>query len=819
MCIKMFYNNEKIRDRFKDFFKSSLDLIYVHDFKGNFLDANEITLERLGYKREEIPDISFKDLVSKDQIPLAFKALTEIRDVGKQITPTEYKLKTKNGDFVYVETYGIPLREDGKIFGILGVARDITALKLTEQKLMEAKERLLKLNKELEQRIEKRTKDLKRSEERYRHLFEKSPNSIVLMDMQGKFLDCNSSVEKIYGYKRDDLLGKTFMEISLFPSENFPLIMKKFKILLKNEIPLSLEIQIYKKDRSLIWINARAFLVKLDKNFLIQLIIEDINERKEAEQKLKESEENFRTITEQSLMGIVIIQDGIIKYANGTISEIFGYSIQEIMGRSAIELFKAVHPEDRSIAMNRLKKKQAKELKDSPHYPYRLITKSGEIKWVDSYSKTFQYQGKNAILVILVDVTERMKAKEKIKESEEKYRSILENIKEAYYEVDLKGNLTFFNDNLCEIYGYPREELMGMNYRQYFTPETTEFVFKSFNEVYKTRISQNIIDYEAIRSNGTKVNIELSVSLKYDSQNEKIGFYGVIRDVTERKKAEKLRKKFTEQLEAEVKIKTKELQEIVNQQKLYVEQILKSSEFKMEFMATMSHELRTPLNAIVGFSDLLLERIYGEVNQEQNEFLMDIKASSNQLLDMINHILDISKIESGELILNVKQFKLNNVIEQLISQFNPSLEEKKLKFNVIGLKKIKYIFADLKKFKEIISNLLSNAIQYTKKGTITLKILEEKDHWEFSVIDTGIGIDEGDYDLIFKDFKRGSGEDIRSKPGTGLGLPLTKRLVDLHGGKISFTSVLNKGSTFTFTIPKSLEKGEQKITSFFKSLD
>ncbi len=118
----MTYNLELMREKFKDLFEYSLDLIYVHDFRGKFLDANKITLEKLGYNREEINNLSFNDLISKDQLTVAFKALTEIRDFGRQITPTEYKLKKKNGDFIYVETYGIPLKEDGKIWGILGVA-------------------------------------------------------------------------------------------------------------------------------------------------------------------------------------------------------------------------------------------------------------------------------------------------------------------------------------------------------------------------------------------------------------------------------------------------------------------------------------------------------------------------------------------------------------------------------------------------------------------------------------------------------------------------------------------------------------------------
>jgi len=798
----MSYNKEKIRDKFEELFENSLDLIYVHDLKGNFLDANEITLERLGYKREEIPDISFKDLVSKDQIPLAFKALTEIRDSGKQITPTEYKLKTKNGEFVYVETYGIPLREDGKFFGILGVARDITALKLTEQKLMEAKERLLKLNKELEQRIKKRTKNLKTSEERYRHLFEKSPNSIVLMDMQGKILDCNSSVEKIYGYKRGDLISKTFMEISLVPAEIFPVIMKKFKFLLKNEIPEPLEIQIYKKDRSLIWINAQASLIKLRKNILIQLIIEDIHERKEAEQALKDSEEKYRLISENANDLIAIVnQKSKFEYINEDIhTKLLGFSKDDLIGKSTLEI---IHPEDVEKAVESFRKGfELGELMDI----VRIKDKKSVYHWFEVRGKIFtdQYENKK-ILMIARDITERKKAEKELKESEQKYRSILENIEEGYFELDLKGNYTFVNDYHISFYGITKGEMIGKSYRDFVDKKYIKMLFKTFHQVYREEVPNARFEVEATRNDGVKGVFEGTCNLKFDSNGKKIGFYSLTRDITERKKAEKLREKFTEQLENEVKLRTKELNETLQQQKLYLDQILKASQFKTEFMATMSHELRTPLNAIIGFSDLLLEGSYGPLKEVQLDFLQDIETSANDLLEMITHILDISKIEAGQLTLNLQEFSLNTLINQIDSTLKPIYTKKGLTFKVVNMETKKMIYADPVKLKEILYNLLNNAIKFTIEGMITLKILEKEDYWEFNVIDTGIGIAKKDYDLIFKDFSRVSSPYVLSTPGTGLGLSLNKRLINLHGGEIYFTSELGKGSTFTFTIPKALK--------------
>jgi signal transduction histidine kinase len=292
-------------------------------------------------------------------------------------------------------------------------------------------------------------------------------------------------------------------------------------------------------------------------------------------------------------------------------------------------------------------------------------------------------------------------------------------------------------------------------------------------------------------------------------------------DITERKKSERLKEKFTEHLEREVEYRTKDLKDLLEKQKLYLEQIEQSSNFKTEFLATMSHELRTPLNAIIGFTDLLIEGVFGELNMEQMEYIKEIDDSSKRLLDMITDILDISKIESGQAVLKIEEVQLNNVIDQVISTLKPSYTEKDIKWELAGLKREQFIFADRIKFKQIIYNLLSNAIKFTEKGKIIFEFKENKKEWEFVVKDTGIGISEKDFDIIFKDFKRVKSDYVDTTQGTGLGLALTKRLINIHGGNISFSSKLEKGTTFTFNLPKSLKEKStdvKNVESFLNKL-
>jgi len=248
--------------------------------------------------------------------------------------------------------------------------------------------------------------------------------------------------------------------------------------------------------------------------------------------------------------------------------------------------------------------------------------------------------------------------------------------------------------------------------------------------------------------------------------------------------------------------RTKELQKALEDQKLYMDEIIKSSQFKSEFLATMSHELRTPLNAIIGFADLLLEGIYGELNDKQLEYLEDIRSSAQYQFEMIKQILDITKIESGKLILNKERFSLKNIINQVISTLKPLYSKKGLKIKIEGLDSDKEIYADPIRFKEIMINLVCNAIKFTLEGQITLKMNENINNWIFKIRDTGIGIAQIDFDLIFKEFKRVESPYVRSISGSGLGLSLSKRLVELHGGNINFTSTEGKGTTFIFTLPK-----------------
>jgi PAS domain S-box-containing protein len=467
-------------------------------------------------------------------------------------------------------------------------------------------------------------------------------------------------------------------------------------------------------------------------------------------------------------------------------------------------------PEEASREKQILKEKKIKSLLAYPIYINTNLSGFIAIEHtkVNKIWNDLEFALIRIVSKILGNIFEKENREKKFKKSEVEYKAIIENLNECYFEVDLKGNFTYFNKAVCQKLGYSKDELMGMNYSKILDEETEKRVLKFYNEIYESENPKLNEEYLVKRKDGEILTFQSSAYLSYDSEGKKTGFYGLARDITEKKKAIQLKEKFYDKLEQKVERRTKKLNETLEKQKRYQEEILKASNFKSEFLATMSHELRTPLNAIIGFTDLLLEGTFGDLNSEQQEYLIDIKTSAEHQFEMISNILDITKIESGKVTLDKKYFSLNTVIDQMKSTIKPMQEEKNLDFRIRGLDEFEdaQIYADPVRFKEILLNLLTNAIKFTETGKITLIIQEKFNRWIFKVRDTGIGIAREDFDKIFKEFKRVDSSYVRSTNGTGLGLSLTKRLVELHNGEISFNSVLGVGTTFKFHIPKKLNE-------------
>jgi len=265
---------ELVREKFKDLFENSLNYIIVYGLNGKVLDANNIILSTFGYNNDEIVNKPFRDFIYPEDLIQAAKALKELRKTGKISSVNTYRIKIKQGGFRYVEIHGTPIRKDNKILAILAIGHDVT----------EKREAQLKL---------------KESEEKYRHLYNNSPFSIVLFDLKGTIIDFNSTLENFLGYERDTFIGKDFLEIGLFKPEMVPILKKRLILYVSGETLDTIELQIYKKNGTIAWVNPSVTLTHIGGETVILIMFQDITSRKKAEEKLKESEENYRKAYER----------------------------------------------------------------------------------------------------------------------------------------------------------------------------------------------------------------------------------------------------------------------------------------------------------------------------------------------------------------------------------------------------------------------------------------------------------------------------------------------------------------------------------------
>ncbi len=251
---------------------------------------------------------------------------------------------------------------------------------------------------------------------------------------------------------------------------------------------------------------------------------------------------------------------------------------------------------------------------------------------------------------------------------------------------------------------------------------------------------------------------------------------------------------YSKDLEQKVQKRTEELY-------LALEKAQYADRMKSAFLTAMSHELRTPLNSIIGFTGVLLQELPGSLNEEQKKQLSMVKKSSEHLLELINDVLDLSKIEAGELKLSYEEFSLFSLVDDIVNSNAPLIQKKGLQFDFSIDKKINTIYCDKRRLKQIIFNLLSNSIKFTHEGKISLKCEKEDKFIKFTIEDTGIGIKMEDQNLLFKPFSQINQGLNRNYEGTGLGLSICKNLINMMGGEISVESEFGKGSKFSFTIP------------------
>ena len=493
---------------------------YEVDLQGNFTFASDSICATLGYPREELIGMSYKNYVPNEQFDYVYNIFKKVYETGKPIKSYSLINIRKNGERIHVEDSVAPLSDkNGKIIGFKGITHDITQRKIMEE-------------------------ILQKSEDYFREITENSSDVIIITESNGNIKYCSRSVERCLGYKPEELTGKN--AFNFIYADDLPRAANDYsKAIQTKDTAIPNEFRVVHKDGSV-----RLF-EGLGKNLLDNpsvagfiMNIRDVTERKQleiqkeaAQKSLRESEEKYRTILEKMEEGLFELDlKGNITFVNDAECRKLGYSREELTGMNYRQFQdENTAKKTRQIFSEVYKKEEPIQLLD-----VEIIRKNGSKAFNEiSVSLLKDKQGKaTGFRGISRDVTVRRQMEEMIRQSEEKYRTIINEVDEWYFEIDLAGNVIFVNDAIVRSVGYPPERLIGLNYKSFTSEERSGEVFKIFRQVYETREPIKNFPYEFVLPDGKITFFELSVFPKLDDQGKVVGFRGVGHDVTERKRTE-----------------------------------------------------------------------------------------------------------------------------------------------------------------------------------------------------------------------------------------------------------------------------------------
>ena len=517
---------------FKTIYEDSPIGIELYDSNGKLIDLNKSCMELFGVSSKD--DVKGFDLLNDLNIPTEHLSKLKRRETVNFESVFDFELvkdknlyRTNKSGKIYLDVLITPLfaGEDKSISNYLVQIRDISDQKIAEHKLID-------LNEGLEHRIQERTEQLRKSEADWRVLVEEAPDIIFTVDRNNRILFINNVPE---GITREEAIGTKVLDY--VSPEYHETVENSIEKVFQTGKSDYYEISARGPDDNPSWYSTRLGAIKQDEEVVsVMLITRDITERKNMEQKLKESEEKFRYIAESSLMGITIVQNNLIKYINQQAAKILGYSVSEMRDWDFKKILKHIYPDDLGLVMENMKK----VLMNSPdalnQLEYRVINKSAEILWVANYGSEIQYKGKSAQLITTVDITNKKLAELQLMESEEKYRLLVENAQEGFWAIDENTYTSFVNPKMAEMLGYTVDEMIGKHIFNFIDEKGIKTV-KSKLKRRKQGIKEQF-ELVIYRKDGKKVYTNMATSPLFDNEGIYIGAFALVSDITLRKEAE-----------------------------------------------------------------------------------------------------------------------------------------------------------------------------------------------------------------------------------------------------------------------------------------
>jgi len=637
-----------------------------------------------------------------------------------------------------------------------------------EELVSERTAQLRTTNEQLQREITERNRAeeaLLESEKRYRLLFESTREAIIIVGPDGRILSANPASAAMLSYESpEELVGMPADELYLDKEQRKAIIAE----LMEKDYIENCEITFVKKDGTPIYVIVSSVVRRDEEGNILRLegFLKDITERKRSEEELAQERNLLRTLINH-LPDYIFVKDTESRFIINNVAHarVLGVKAPEkVVGNTDFDYF----PHELAEQYYADEQELIRSGQPLINRVESTIDQKGRKQWL--LTSKVPLHDNNGSIVGLVgisrDITERKLAEEALQREMAKLGAMISDMKEGVVFADAQDCIVEGNPYFCQLLGMKRDEIINKTLWDLHYGEVTDSLH-SHVQTFRAQLNSPPV---IIQCPLNEAQMFLRIQPIY-REEEYDGVLLNIIDVTELVNAKR---------EAE-----------------------KANRAKSEFLANMSHELRTPLNSIIGFAEILKDGVCGELNEDQMESVIDIYESGKHLLRMINDILDLSKVEAGKMELQLEQFSVADAINDVQSIIREMANKKRLNLQIAVPEDLPNVYADLVKFKQIMYNLLSNAVKFTpERGSITIEANFNDDEFLVSVTDTGIGIEPKNQEAIFDEFKQLDSSRARQYEGTGLGLSLTRRLVELHGGRIWVESEgLGMGSKFSFTLP------------------
>jgi len=712
---------KKGQEQCRAVFEEIGDGYWETDLAGRLTFVNDAMCAMAETTREELlRGVRFTNYADPGTTKRIQKIFEDVYRTGKPSELGDHGINRKDGTTGVAQINVSLIRDNGgQPVGFRGITRDVT-----ERRAMEAA--------------------LRESEESYRNVLDLAPDAITIVRREdATYLQVNDAFCRQTGYSAEELIGRTSADLNLYvnPADRRRL----FGLLAREGRVDGMEIQYRAKDGTILddLLSARSIRFRGEECFLIVATV--ITSLKRAEQALRESEERYRTILESIEDSYYEVDlTGRFTFFNQAMCTLANVPAEELMGMNDLEY---TDPET-AKKLYKTFNEVYRTGESADVGEYQIIRKNGSKRTLelnvslirDKDGQPVGFRG------IARDVTKRKATEDALRESEEKYRTILESIDDGYWEVDLTGRFTFFNDALCRMVGFPAEELRGIESLKYASPEIAKRTYAIFREIYRTGKPANIVDYEFMRADGSRATHELSVSLMRDAEGTPVGFRGVSRDVTARKQAEE-----------EVKMHREHLA-LINQ--------------------IMRHDLTNDL--VVAQSGLNLYTV-----SHEEELLEEAEGRVKKSLDLIDKMRSLESFISSHK--DLKAYKIRDIMDEIAGNY-PFITIK-----VKGRGRAQ-VMADDSLF-SVLDNIARNAVIHGKADRIEVAINRREDMCEVRIADNGVGIPDEIKETIFEE------GFIHGDTGhTGLGLHIVKKAMEKYGGYVYVEDNEPRGTVFILTL-------------------